>query len=449
MILKRILVAIVCALICVPQGAFAADKEETWDFPRLISYDELIRLPPAKRESYLESLRVMLVDLARIAKYKKLGLFVERADEIAEYYAFLEMFFPRAVAAEASDCSKDEIFTRWCDQMTTGENCRNVCLTQAELDRRVRKAHQLRNGTATPDVDPAPKSAPLTADPGLQAQIPGERLLGQPDPNKPPEIKQADEKNGYKIGADEKGTPLFCPSAKVTCHDDKSSEYRKGRGNLLKEYHKEGNAERENTCVHSGNFSSYQGGKPAAGKCEAPTEFCFGGCSAPGKAGDSPTVGKSAALKCDKAKGESICNPVFGTEKTEGSKVGKALCVTRAERADATTVCYNKSQALKAKGQLTLDFWNGDEPGIKDSWDQYAERFNNICRLPKQAQGIHCEECKAITYHLGTMHAIATNNGCKMLSYAQWKDATKGQYKTPPPLPPQRPASLKGKGPIN
>src|SRR5438045_1133604 len=76
----------------------ASQAVEIGDSARLLSYDQLLRLTPSKREEYLRNLRDLLMDLAAHAEKNKNGFALEEIRELNEYIALFQGVIPEANA---------------------------------------------------------------------------------------------------------------------------------------------------------------------------------------------------------------------------------------------------------------------------------------------------------------------------------------------------------------
>lgn len=98
------LIAFIFFVLTSHAPTFAA--EDPMANTRLLSYDELISLPTAKRVEYLKGVRKMLVEVAAISTQTRNGLFANRLPEIRYHIALIDALLPRA-KAQVDDISPD------------------------------------------------------------------------------------------------------------------------------------------------------------------------------------------------------------------------------------------------------------------------------------------------------------------------------------------------------
>ena len=149
-------------------------------------------------------------------------------------------------------------------------------------------------------------------------------------------------------------------------------------------------------------MSGYQNNEVKAGNCSSVSEFCIskGDCTDTGSASGDKTKVQSK-FKC-KA-GRTICSPfIFGIK--NGSE---PICVA-AKGKFVTESCDKEAAKMKSSNKYVMDFLGKGPNGVADAWDEYADKFNEVCAGGSVSQAAHCEECKIIGKRLSEANLMAT-----------------------------------------
>ncbi len=134
-------------------------------------------------------------------------------------------------------------------------------------------------------------------------------------------------------------------------------------------------------CVFAGNISHYIDNDKRVGRCQAVYNFSY-------------SKGKPE-LSCGSYK-KIVCNPmVFGVQKD-----GAPYCV--AAKGQATKDC---NEASTPETRMP-DFLNQEVDGIRETWDQFANGFNRVCKSQARRQ-YFCEECNVMMSRLHEMNQLA------------------------------------------
>ncbi len=114
------------ALLSSPAMAGMEDQP----LPRLMTYEEIMDLPAASREAYLQGIREILRELAEMPASEKNGLFTDASSNLKSYASLLERFLPSASAEEGINGMR---FTR--EEQRLMEARRELEMAQVEANR--------------------------------------------------------------------------------------------------------------------------------------------------------------------------------------------------------------------------------------------------------------------------------------------------------------------------
>lgn len=145
-------------------------------------------------------------------------------------------------------------------------------------------------------------------------------------------------------------------------------------------------------CIYAGGVTGYENGQKRSFKCAPPHAFCFASRNCQSDAGE--------AMKPDYTCGSSkvICNPLLYGVKSDGKT---PFCVSREAR--ATSTCDDLSSAAEGAVQ-PLDQTHA---GIREAWNDFADRLYKICHSNETAKVLHCEECQIVRKRLFALNVAA------------------------------------------
>jgi hypothetical protein len=181
------------------------------------------------------------------------------------------------------------------------------------------------------------------------------------------------------------------PDALAKCDPDSETPKTCDPGEVEAARSKYASDQTQLDCIYAGGISTYLDGKKRAYHCQAPTKFCFASTTCSNKTDEDVQVDYSCKSN------QIICNPlVFGLKAN-----GDAVCVSKS--AHATSQCDEEAPSA-GEGISPLD---EKHPGIKDAWNDFADRLFNLCHTDQTAATLHCAECDIIAKRLFKLNVAA------------------------------------------
>ncbi len=171
------------------------------------------------------------------------------------------------------------------------------------------------------------------------------------------------------------------PKAQVTCDADAIEDARR-------RYVSDSNPD----CIYAGSVVGYEGGVKRSFKCEPPRSFCFGSSSCRSDSGEAMSPAFSCGMK------GVLCNPLLFGVQSDGKT---PFCVDRT--ANATLSC----EARSSEDPEAVQILDSEHAGVREAWDEFAGRLNQLCEGNATAKTLHCEECQVIRERLFKLNAAA------------------------------------------
>lgn len=98
--------------------------------------------------------------------------------------------------------------------------------------------------------------------------------------------------------------------------------------------------------------------------------------------------------------GQTICMPlVFGT-----TKENKALCVPISDR--TTRACAKKRDDLQQSGQWN-DLMKSNQPGLQEAWDKWVNDLSRLCITNQNTGAYHCTECQILAKYVSRLNKLS------------------------------------------
>lgn len=436
-----------CLGFCHPvlaqaQDVSAASPAAAAKVPELLNYQKLMALTPERREAYLEGLRSILVEIGQISAEKGDDMIAGEARELRGRYFALQALLsvagaqqgdsasapagnsaaPTAGPAAPAEVAIEAVVPRFngtgffmekwvCDApkskagaplaqfdyevgtcvQSSHTTCEEGKAVTAYLANRVGRPRKFCIPKASWDALPVARRVELAREAGASS-VRGNFALQWRSASAPRGQETVFAQTATAVEA-----PLVlsrasagvisgasgCTAGDFTC-DTPWSDRRKA-------YYDDPAV---NTCVFSGNVSSFIEGRKAPGRCKPVFEMRL-----------------SASLPMYRClnRSETLCNPlVFGVSKDEG----RPFCVPA--KAHATREC----NALSTTEARQPDFLAKNISGMQESWTSFREGFNKLCKTNEASRKFHCEECRVMSQRLVELNAKVANEICSDLKEA-------------------------------
>lgn len=145
-------------------------------------------------------------------------------------------------------------------------------------------------------------------------------------------------------------------------------------------------------CIYAGSVTTYAGGQKQSYRCDPPHAFCFGSRTCKTDLGDSMKADYTCAAS------QVICNPLLFGVHADGRT---PFCVRR--DANATARC-DETAAAETRAVQPLD---QSHAGIREAWNDFADRVFKLCHSNEIAKTLHCDECQIVRKRLFDLNVAA------------------------------------------
>ncbi len=410
----------------------ASSPEAASRVPELLTYQQLVTLSAEKREAYLQGVRRLLVEIAKISEEKGDDMVASQMRELGGRYAALRALVSVAGAesdqpeAAAPAAKVEDVVPRFIDTgffsenwacepsrsgrtnfrvrfdprvgtcvssalLSSGKSCEEGKFVEARLQRRSgggKGASRYCVPKASWDLLPESRRAALSSEEGAPSVADNFRRkwfgLGNAPTGRTAVLAStvALSVKGLPIAASGGTKPVACDAGFFACDTPWEDRRRK--------YYDDSSVD---TCIFSGNVSAFIGGRKSRGRCKPVSEIQL-----------SETGPKYRCLE----KGMTMCNPlVFSVDKD-----GAPFCVPA--KGSATRECDRLSSEERRKP----DFLAQSVGGIQESWTKFRDGFNKLCKTSEASRKFHCEECRIMSERLVALNASATGTPCGDLKEA-------------------------------
>ena len=442
---------LVAAMVLTSTSGQAVNKVKDGEsFPQILSYETLLELSPAKRESYIDGLRKMLIEMEATVQKNRDQASIEDYENFRHEFALLEMAFPSAWAQDAAPAAPTEgVIPRFengnwtCGAAVQGVvfdhevgTCRRTSLPLESdcgegfeagyirssalfgIRSRVTKYCIPKTSWERMSDERRQSLAQTTGAPSVRVQIyrkgdgdAANLVLGGHPPAAPTGTGPGTSPGGTQVDATRTrpGALGACAGHEIKCEGT--------RADRRKKFYDDASI---SSCIFAGNINEFMDKPKRPGRCRNSSTFRFSDHGHP--------------YTCASAR-ESVCNPLVFCLKKDNTP----FCVPA--KIDATKAC---DAASTADARLP-DCLNQNIQGLADAWNHYREGFNQLCRNNAASRAFHCDECLIIAKRLADLNALATGDSCgEMKPYARRGDGKRDPDATTRPAP-TRPAPTGGR----
>lgn len=441
-------------------------------FQRIISYEELNNLSKTRRQAYLTGLREMLTELEKSSDYANFSapiylqlmatLLIEKGQAADSRELFLQLLsheYPSRkgniyscplspvtirVGHNQWACLHGKLTTNKCPRGFVGvdqnpHTGQFFCISQASWQRLSKETQLESRASKYWSYNPTNKA---------KAQFDA----SSPDPNFGPlkiskaQLKDLAEKypsvrqyivNSYKAKTSQQEKLKITPSPPVTksaisakpevartatvsdkkrepsqeststeslseCSPDQELPASCSSGNIEKA-RRQYEQDPEPFCIYAGGISRYKDGQKRSFACAAPFKFCL---SSPDCTNN---LGEPAKADFECPSDQVICNPlIFGLQEDGKSP----FCVSK--QSQATQSCDQLANTEKSAVHPLLSTgesasgWK-NTTGLREAWNEFANRINRMCHENKTAKVLQCRECHVIKQRLFNLNKAARN----------------------------------------
>jgi hypothetical protein len=370
----------------------------------LISYEQLVSIPMAHREAYLQSVRQILGELAQ--RRQNSEVFAQQSDHAREpawmnaWQVFALQF---TQATQANPCPAGMELTTLNGGGSRATVCRLARRDSNVSDCLSRPGTMIVHGTGRASDNFYGAHCILASDADELRNLRGNGYRTESGPHSgsayredgqvlPPESRPARAPAvRTDINPESEDIHQACRSTETT-----TPEQRRQRLEAFRAHARQNGG----TCLHGGNLSRYGGttgdfntSSVRAGNCRGRSSFEVSGIR----------------VQCSNSS-QTLCNPlIYGMasvtqDEPAGTRSAVGRCVPRS--ANATKACDDRFGQAEG-GESAAQFISRGVPGIREAYEDFRRNLASFCNTPVSREA-HCEECRVLRERI-----FAANRGVR------------------------------------